>query len=574
MGKDLFQYKGMKRILAVLTMLTLMQGAAIIMQAEWLAEAVTRLFNGERIDALYSLLTFFLAAFLLRHAITLVKQRAVYHYAAKTGADMRKSFLEKLFQSGPLLARQKGTGHVVTLAMEGIAQFRRYLELFLPKMVSMAVIPAAIVCYVFFKDKSSATVLIVTMPILIAFMILLGYAAKRKADRQWKSYQVLSNHFTDSLRGLETLKFLGLSRSHENNIFKVSERYRKATMSTLKIAFLSSFALDFFTMLSVATVAVFLGLGLVEGHITLGPALTILILAPEFFLPVREVGNDYHATLNGQEAGKAIKNILDAPAFQEEEPLELGVWSDEDQLQLKNVSVQHEEGESQSLTDISLSFKGKKKIGIIGESGVGKSTLIDVLGGFLQTAGGTIEVGGAERTHLQAESWQRQLIYIPQHPYIFPDTLSANIRFYHPDASSEEVAQAAAAAGLTQLIAELPSGVDERIGEGGRALSGGQAQRTAIARAFLGNRPILLLDEPTAHLDIETEYEIKETMLELFEDKLVFIATHRLHWMPDMDEIIVLKDGKVAETGTHQQLIEKRGVYYGLVEAQSFGGAS
>lgn len=202
-------------------------------------------FNGERIDALYSLLTFFLAAFLLRHAITLVKQRAVYHYAAKTGADMRKSFLEKLFQSGPLLARQKGTGHVVTLAMEGIAQFRRYLELFLPKMVSMAVIPAAIVCYVFFKDKSSATVLIVTMPILIAFMILLGYAAKRKADRQWKSYQVLSNHFTDSLRGLETLKFLGLSRSHENNIFKVSERYLKATMSTLKIAFLSSFALDF-----------------------------------------------------------------------------------------------------------------------------------------------------------------------------------------------------------------------------------------------------------------------------------------------------------------------------------------
>lgn len=193
---------------------------------------------------------------------------------------------------------------------------------------------------------------------------------------------------------------------------------------------------------------------------------------------------------------------------------------------------------------------------------------------FCKRPHGTIEVGGAERTHLQAESWQRQLIYIPQHPYIFPDTLSANIRFYHPDASSEEVAQAAAAAGLTQLIAELPSGVDERIGEGGRALSGGQAQRTAIARAFLGNRPILLLDEPTAHLDIETEYEIKETMLELFEDKLVFIATHKLHWMPDMDEIIVLKDGKVAETGTHQQLIEKRGVYYGLVEAQSFGGAS
>ncbi|KAA6451184.1 thiol reductant ABC exporter subunit CydD [Bacillus swezeyi] len=574
MGKDLFQYKGMKQILAVLTVLTCIQAAAIIMQAEWLAEAVTRLFNGERIASVHLLIIFFLAAFLLRHAITLVKKRAVYDYAAKTGADMRKSFLEKLFQSGPRLARKEGTGHVVTLAMEGIAQFRRYLELFLPKMISMAVIPAAVVGYVFFKDRSSAVILMVTMPILIAFMILLGYAAKRKADRQWKTYETLSNHFTDSLRGLETLKFLGLSGSHANNIFHVSERYRKATMSTLRIAFLSSFALDFFTMLSVATVAVFLGLGLVEGHIMLGPALAVLILAPEFFLPVREVGNDYHATLNGQEAGKAIKEILDAPSFKEETPLQLAEWSDGNQIKLKEVSVQHDEEDRRSLTDVSLSFKGKRNIGIIGESGAGKSTLIDVLGGFLETKSGVIEVDGTERTHLQAESWQRQLLYIPQHPFIFPDTLSANIRFYHPGASPEEIERAAKAAGLAQLIEQLPSGLEERIGEGGRALSGGQAQRTAIARAFLGNRPILLLDEPTAHLDIETEYEIKQTMLKLFEDKLVFMATHRLHWMLDMDEIIVLQDGKVAETGTHQELIEKRGVYYDLVQAQSFGGAS
>ncbi|MDA1476837.1 thiol reductant ABC exporter subunit CydD [Bacillus changyiensis] len=574
MGKDLFQYKGIKRILAVLTGLTLIQSVTIIMQAEWLAEAVTRLFNGEQVRAINLLMILFIVAFLLRHAVTLVKQRIVYHYAAETGAQMRKAFLEKLFQSGPRLTKKAGTGQVVTLALEGITQFRRYLELFLPKMISMAVIPVVIVVYCFFKDRSSALILIVTMPILIAFMILLGYAAKRKADSQWKTYETLSNHFTDSLRGLETLKFLGLSRSHTKNIFKVSERYRKATMSTLRIAFLSSFALDFFTMLSVATVAVFLGLGLVEGHIHLGPALTILILAPEFFLPVREVGNDYHATLNGQEAGKSIKKILDMPAFKEEEPIELAEWADESQLVLKNISVQHGEEESSSLSDISLCLKGKKKIGIIGESGAGKSTLIDVLGGFLATNSGVIEVGDQERTHLQTESWQRQLLYIPQHPYIFPDTLSANIRFYYPEASNEEVAQAAKAAGLTELINQLPAGLEEQIGEGGRALSGGQAQRIAVARAFLGNRPLLLLDEPTAHLDIETEYAIKETMLKLFEDKLVFMATHRLHWMLDMDEIIVLQDGKVAETGTHQELIEKRGVYYDLVQAQLFGGAS
>lgn len=435
----------------------------------------------------------------------------------------------------------------------------------------MIVIPAMVVLYIFMKDHTSGIILILALPVLVIFMILLGLAAQKKADKQWSVYRVLSNHYVDSLRGLETLKYLGRSRSHLKSIANVSERYRKTTMGTLKIAFLSSFAMDFFTMLSVATVAVFLGLRLVDGEMTLAPALTILILAPEYFLPVREIGSDYHATLNGREAGRRLLEIVSMPRFQEEAGHPLNRWNEEAQLQLCEATVQHVANSEPSLNHASLSIKGYLKIGIVGESGAGKSSLIDVLGGFHAINEGSILIGGQTLTHLQREDWQKQLNYIPQHPYVFQDSILNNIRFYKPDATLDEVQQAVAKAGLSELLSELPNGLQEKIGEGGRALSGGQAQRVASARAFLENRPILLLDEPTAHLDIETEYDLKEKMLDLFQGKLVFLATHRLHWMMDMDYIYFLKKGKIVEAGTHKELMQKRGHYYEMVQVQLGG---
>ncbi|MFJ5672749.1 thiol reductant ABC exporter subunit CydD [Bacillus safensis] len=570
MDKRLLQLKGMRGLLVLLGIVSLIQGASIIFQAQWLAHAITTLFDGKSLSQATLYVLLFLAAFVVRHGLTLIREKVMFTSSSRIGADVRKQLLDQLFRLGPAFAKKKGTGKLVTLAMEGIAQYRQYLQLFLPKMVNMAVIPAMVLIYVWTLDETSAVILLVTLPILIIFMILLGLVAQRKAVKQWRSYEKLSNHFTDSLRGLETLRYLGISKKHSRNIAEVSKRYRKATMSTLKVAFLSSFALDFFSMLSIATVAVFLGLRLIEGELLLLPALTALMLAPEYFLPVREVGNDYHATLNGKEANEAMQVILEEKGFrtQETQSVQLNKWDEQSVLTLQDICVQHDEHAPYSIQDVDLTVKGKKKIGIIGASGSGKSTLTDVLGGFVEPSAGEIILNGKPLAHLQLAAWQKEVVYMPQHPYLFHMTLRENIRFYEPNATDEDVERAVQEAGLSQLVADLPNGLDEVIGEQGRGLSGGQAQRIALARTVLGQRSIMLLDEPTAHLDIETEYELKKTMLPLFEHKLVFLATHRLHWMPDMDEIIVMDQGTVAEMGTHESLMQRKGVYYQLVQEQ------
>lgn len=567
MDKALFSYKGIKPVLTILSILTVFQGVIIIIQAYYLADAISSLFGGDLFAAVKNKLSIFFLALLLRQWVTVWKKNIAFRFAAKTGEMVRKTLLKKLFQLGPSFVKEEGSGQTVTLVMEGIIRFRRYLELFLPRFINMAFLPALLSIFIFFENIRSAVILIITFPILIIFMILLGLAAKNKADRQYKSYQMLSNHFVDSLRGLETLKHLGLSIKHIEKIIVVSERYRQATMSTLRIAFLSSFALDFFTMLSIATVAVFLGLGLINGTTDLHTALFILILSPEFFLPIRELGVDYHASLDGKEAGKKIQTILGMDTqIQDKESIPL--WKPKSTFYVKGLSMQFTDNDRLSLKDIHFSFSGIKKIGIIGASGSGKSTLIDILSGFLSPTAGEFQVNGIKLASLSQKDWQSQLTYIPQHPHIFHDSVLNNIRFYVPEATVDEAAAAAKKAGLWDVIQDLPMGMNTIIGEGGRALSGGQEQRIALARAFLGNRSIILLDEPTAHLDIETEYELKETMLQLCTGKLVFFATHRLHWMLEMDEIMVLDQGRIIEMGSHEQLLKNRLAYYQLVKSQ------
>jgi len=574
MDKNLLKYEGARPTMFIIAVLTLVQTLSIIGLAIKLAEVISALFAGAPLQEQAANMGLFLLAFTVRQVTTLLMQKVAYNFAEKTGVNLRRQLMDKLFQYGPRFAKSEGTGNLVTLVLEGVSQFRTYVELILPRMMGTGITPILILLYVLTLDTASGIILIVTLPILIVFLILVGLAARKQMDRQWESYRILSNHFVDALRGLETLRFLGQSRKHSDTIGQVSDKYRSATMRTLRVAFLSSFALDFFTMLSVASVAVGLGLRLINGEMTLVTGLTVLILAPEYFLPVRMVGADYHATLNGKEAGKAIDAIIKHETEVGESASQLPsslIWTKDSTIALSGIGVKYEADGPSSLKDVTCEVTGILKVGIVGESGAGKSTLIDVLGGFLRPTSGQFTLNGVDVPSLDEEAWRQLTTYIPQHPYLFNVSLADNIRFYAPEASDEAVDRALAAAGLSTLTAVLPNGRDELIGNGGRSLSGGQEQRVALARAFLSDRPIMMLDEPTAHLDIETEYELKQTMLSLFEGKLVFLATHRLHWMEDMDWIIVMDHGKVAEAGTHQELLERQGVYYSMLISQQEG---
>ena len=296
-----------------------------------------------------------------------------------------------------------------------------------------------------------------------------------------------------------------------------------------------------------------------------------MILTPEYFQPVRNFSSDYHATLDGKNAMTAIYQIIDNPG-NISEPVKIDNWNANSQLSINQLDFNYQD--SLGVKNVQLNLSGYQKVGIIGMSGSGKTTLINLLSGFFSPESSDIQIDKAKIDSFSQADWQKQLIYMPQTPYVFHKTIRENVAFYHPTASEDDVKQAIDAVGLTEFVEELPDHLDTVLGEGSRALSGGQAQRIALARALIDSgRKIMLFDEPTAHLDIETEIDLKEKMLPMMNQRLVFFATHRLHWMKDMDYILVMKHGELVEQGTLEQLQANNGPFVELTNAMMGGEA-
>lgn len=568
--KAIFALPGVRRILGLLAACAALQAFAVLGQAWSLSTAITNLWLGGAVINQTAFVALFLACFIGRQGILYAQSSLLDRYAYEQANALRHALLAKIFTTNARLVQDNGTGSVTAAVLEGVDQVETYFKLILPKITGITLIPLVLLVAAFALDWVSGLIMFVAFPFIILYMVIMGHTAKEKASRQHRTFQIMSNHFIDTLRGVDTLKLFGMSKRYGASIYEVSERFREATMKTLRVANLSSLVLDLFATLSVAAVAFMLGMRLVDGTIVLFPALIILVLAPEYFRPIREFAADYHASLDGKNALAAIQALVDAPDDTPDK-LPLPTWHEDARLTLDGVGFSYPE--FKALEGVSLELTGFRKVGIIGTSGSGKSTLVNLLGGFASPDEGTVCIDGVQAGSFRQNAWQSQVVYIPQDPYIFHATLRENLVFYCPGATDTEVAHAVDVVGLGELVSELPAGLDTRIGEGARPLSGGQAQRIALARAFLDrSRRILLFDEPTAHLDIETEIELKERMLPLMEGRLVFFATHRLHWMHDMDTIVVMEDGRVAEAGTLDELRRAGGAFTRLA-AQLEGGA-
>lgn len=566
--RRLLALPGAKKLLIELFGLTVIEAFAIIGQAYGLAQAIVIFWHGQQFGQASPMMVIFVVAYTLRQFTAYAREQLSQNFAQVQSENLRTALLHRLFRLGPSAITEIGSGSVVTQLLAGSTEIEAYFALTFNKMVPLLVIPIAVFVAVSVQSLKSGIALLLLFPVIIGFMVILGLAAKDRAEVQYAGFAKLTNHFQDALRGMASLDALGVN-DYDQQVYSVSERFRKQTMSVLKVAMLSGFAMDFFATLAIAVVAVFLGLDLLAGRVTLLPALFSLILAPEYFLPIRAFGADYHATLNGKTAFEATQRLLERPLPQV--ALEtVPQWTRESSLSVHDLSVSY--GEQLALSQIDFSLSGFQKVAIIGASGSGKTTLLNTLAGFL-TPSGQLDLNGVSLATFNQGDWQQQISYIPQSPSLFADTIAANLSFYHPQATAAQVQAAAKAAGLDHFLSTLPEGLNTRIGAGGRGISGGQAQRIALGRTLLdAKRAVWLFDEPTAHLDIETELALKQTMTPLFEHHLVIMATHRLHWLSVMDLVLVMDHGHLVDVGTPQALAQHSQIFQTLV--QTLGGGS
>jgi ATP-binding cassette, subfamily C, bacterial CydD len=545
--------------------------SGLVVWQSWLLSAVVAnvFLEHQNLGQVIPLLRVVLLVVLCRAAFTIINESLAGKLAVRIKNGLREELLNKINRLGPIFLKGEKTGELTTTALQGLDALDAYFSQYLPQILLAALLPVTILIVVFPMDLLTGIVFVITAPLIPLFMILIGKLSQNHTQRQWTALSRLGAYFLDTLQGLSTLLQLGRSRERGEKIRQVSERYREVTMNVFKITFLSAFALEMISTISTALVAVEIGLRLLYGHMEFQQAFFILLIAPEFYLPLRNLSVRYHAGMNGLSAAERIFQVLDTPETILSTSISLkkmDPFTSVFNLRFNDVSYHYPDNPEAALEGINLELESGKHYALVGESGAGKSTLAQLLLRFIEPEKGKILVNDEEIQTWELNQWRSKIAWVPQAAKLFNTSLLENVRLNDQTVSEDVVINALEQAGLKEVLSHLPDGLNTPLLEGGVRLSGGEARRVVLARAFLKNAPLLVMDEPTAHLDIDLERAFLEASEKLQQGRTTLTIAHRLATVTQSDQIFVLKRGKLVEQGSHFELISKQGDYSRLLQ--------
>lgn len=552
-----------RSILIQFIMAAFLMGVAVVGQSYGIVLTVDRIFLKEQpFEAVIPLLLVVLGMLLLRVAVTYWNGRLGTTLSAHMKQALREALVAKYTGRSVEMMLQGQAGQKVSVLLDAVDEMDSYYSQYLPKVVQTTIVPLMVLIAAFSYDWITGLVMMITAPFIPLFYIIIGIMTQKRADAQLEKMTAFSGTFLDTLQGLTTLKLFGRAKRQRDVIEKSSLDFRDATLTVLKLAFLSSLMLEFISMLSMGMIALEVSLRLILFQsITFIPAFLMLVLAPEYYLALKEMGAAFHTGRGSVAAAKQIAAELTA----DDRPVAFGqselAMNRPPRIVLDEVDFTYQEGRF-ALQDVTLAIEPYQKVALIGRSGAGKSTVLQLIAGLADPKEGRILLDGINRSQVEEASWFRQLSYISQHPYLYAGTLAENIAIGElRQATPEEIFEAAQAAGLEELIATLPKGIDTVIGEGGRGLSGGEKQRVALARAFLKRPNVIVFDEPTTGLDVKTERLLQQAIEQLGQAATVITVAHRLHTIERSDQIVVLDGGRIVDRGTHDELLGRDSEY-------------
>jgi ATP-binding cassette subfamily C protein CydCD len=510
----------------------------LIAQAWLIAHVVAGAFlDHQSLAKLRGALLALLAVVAGRSLLAWAAERTAHRASASAKSELRRATAEHVAALGPAGFERNDPGRLSMLMTTGIDAMDGYFARYLPQLFLAVIVPVAVIAVVAGADWVSALLIAVSLPLIPIFMALVGATTRDRTMARMRSLHKLAGHFLDVVAGLPTLKVFGRAKAQARSIADVTDRYRSTTLATLRLTFLSSLILELLATVSVALVAVAVGLRLLDGNMSFHDALFVLVLAPEAYLPLRALGANYHASADGMQAAQDVFALLEEPGTAPVGGTSKAVGT---AIRLGGLQLTYPGRRVPALDGVDLVVAQGETLAITGPSGCGKSTLLSVILGLRIPGAGSVSLGGVDIADLDLDDWRRHIGWVPQRPHLFARSVAENVRLGRRGASDAEVAAALEAAGLTEVVRRLPSGADTLLGQGGTGLSAGERQRVSLARAFVRDAPLLLLDEPTASLDGQTEADVLAAVRRLIVGRTAVLVAHRPALAALADRVIEL----------------------------------